>query len=94
MTKGGNHNMIIVELVDDDTRERRYSDENVMLRQVETGILYEDAVDVIPCKYTYEETDVPIPELSEPTQEPNIIGGMPGMMIPQPIIPNDNNETG
>ena len=63
--------MIIVELVDNDTRERRYSDKNVMLRQVETGILYEDAVDVIPCKYTYEESDVPIPEPSEPEPEPN-----------------------
>lgn len=54
--------MIIVELVDDGTRERRYSDGNVMIRQIETGILYEDAVDVIPCRYTYEESDVPIPE--------------------------------
>ena len=63
--------MIIVELVEDNTRERRYSDKNVMLRQVETGILYEDAVDVIPCKYTYEESDVPIPESSEPESEPD-----------------------
>lgn len=60
--------MIIVELVDDGTRERRYSDENVMIRQIETGALYEDAVDVIPCRYTYEETDVPIPE---PIEEPD-----------------------
>jgi hypothetical protein len=30
------------------------------LRQVETDILYDDAVDVIPCRYTYEETDVPV----------------------------------
>lgn len=52
--------MIIVVLVDNDTRERRYSDKNVKLLQVETGILYEDAVDVIPCRYTYEESDVPI----------------------------------
>ena len=57
--------MIIVELVDDDTRERRYSDKNVMLRQVETGILYEDAVDVIPCRYTYEESDVPIESVDD-----------------------------
>lgn len=63
--------MIIVELVDDDTRERRYSDQNVMIRQIETGALYEDAVDVIPCKYTYEETDIPIPEPPEPESEPN-----------------------
>lgn len=52
--------MIIVELVDEGTRERRYSDKNVKLRQIETGNIYEDAVDVIPCRYTYEETDIPI----------------------------------
>lgn len=52
--------MIIVELVDEGTRERRYSDIGMKLRQVETGILYDDAVDVIPCRYTYEETDVPV----------------------------------
>ena len=57
--------MIIVELVDNGTRERRYSDKNVMIRQVETGILYEDAVDVIPCRYTYEESDVPIESVDD-----------------------------
>ena len=62
--------MIIVELVDDDTRERRYSDKNVKLLQVETGILYEDAVDVIPCKYTYEESDVPIESVDDSENEP------------------------
>lgn len=61
--------MIIVELVDDDTRERRYSDKNVKLLQVETGILYEDAVDVIPCKYTYEESDVPIESVDDNESE-------------------------
>lgn len=43
-------------------RERRYSDQNVKIRQIETGVIYEDAVDVIPCRYTYEETEVPIEE--------------------------------
>lgn len=62
--------MIIVELVDNDTRERRYSDKNVKLLQVETGILYEDAVDVIPCKYTYEESDVPIESVDDSENEP------------------------
>ena len=57
--------MIIVESVDDKTRERRYSDQNAMIRQIETGVLYEDAVDVIPCKYTYEETDVPIESVDD-----------------------------
>jgi hypothetical protein len=41
-----------------------------MIRQVETGIVYYDAVDVLPCKYTYEETDEPIPEPFVPTDEP------------------------
>lgn len=50
--------MIIVEQIG--ARERRYSDQNVKLRQVETGNLYEDAVDIVPCPYTYEETDIPI----------------------------------
>lgn len=30
------------------------------IRQVETETVYEDAVDVMPCRYTYEETDEPI----------------------------------
>lgn len=43
-------------------RVRHYSDAGMMIRQIETGILYEDAVDNEPCKYSYEETDEPIPE--------------------------------
>ena len=39
---------------------RHWSDLNVKLRQIETGELYEDAVDVIPCRFTYEETDIPL----------------------------------
>jgi len=41
---------------------RHYSDKGFKLRQIETGIIYDDAVDVIPCRYTYEETDEPLPE--------------------------------
>ena len=33
------------------------SDSGVYIRQVETGREYARAVDVIPCRYTYEETD-------------------------------------
>jgi hypothetical protein len=61
--------MIIVELVDNDTRERRYSDKNVKLLQVETGVLYEDAVDIIPCRYTYEESDAPIESIDDGESE-------------------------
>lgn len=50
--------MIVEETVND--RIRHYSDCGMKIRQVETGKLYEDAVDVIPCQYTYIETDEPI----------------------------------
>lgn len=36
---------------------RHESDCGKIIRQVETGREYSSAVDVIPCKYTYEETD-------------------------------------
>ncbi len=59
--------MIIVKMLEN--RERRYSDQGVYIKQLETGALYEDAVDVIPCKYTYEETDIPIENEDEATSE-------------------------
>lgn len=34
-----------------------YSSDDKYIRQVETGVEYIDAVDAVPCKYTYEETD-------------------------------------
>lgn len=39
---------------------RHYSDQNLKLRQIETGEIFPDAVDVIPCQFTYEETNEPI----------------------------------
>ena len=45
--------MIVMEQIG--KRERRHSDQNVMLRQIETGRLYEDATDIVPCPYTYED---------------------------------------
>ena len=70
--------MIIVEYIETENRERRYSDLNMKIRQVETGNLYEDAVDVIPCPYTYEETDIPVEgnELSAQDALDIIFGGM------------------
>lgn len=38
---------------------RHYSDAGLMMLQVETGVKYGDAIDVVPCRYTYEETDEP-----------------------------------
>ena len=70
--------MIIVEYIETENREHRYSDLNMKIRQIETGNLYEDAVDVIPCPYTYEETDIPIEgnELSAQDALDIIFGGM------------------
>lgn len=56
--------MIIEEIISP-TRVHHYSDAGMMMRQIETGRLFEDAVDRIPCRYTYEETDEPIPVVEE-----------------------------
>lgn len=57
--------MLIEEIISP-KRVRHYSDAGMMIRQIETGRMYEDAVDRIPCRYTYEETDTPIPEPEVP----------------------------
>lgn len=36
---------------------RTYSDTNHYIKQIETGAIYEEAVDVENANYTYEETD-------------------------------------
>lgn len=50
-------------------RVHHYSDAGMMIRQIETDHLYEDAVDRVPCRYTYEETDIPIELTGEPFEE-------------------------
>ncbi len=57
--------MLQTELLKNGTLIRHYSDAGMMLKQVETGIEYSEAVDVVPCRYTYEETDKPIEEITE-----------------------------
>ena len=39
---------------------RTYSDSNLMIKQVETGNVYAEAIDVENASYTYEETDMSI----------------------------------
>lgn len=36
---------------------RTYSDEQKKLKQVETGVVYDVAIDVYPVRYTYVETN-------------------------------------
>lgn len=49
-------------------RIRHWSDEYKIM-QVETGIVYDEAVDRYPCKYTYVETDIPKETESEMVEE-------------------------
>ena len=52
--------MIKTELLRDGTLIKHYSDKNVILLQNETGAMYSDPIDLVPCAYTYSETDIPI----------------------------------
>ena len=44
-----------------------YSDAGMMIKQLDTGILYSDAMDLKGYEHEYEETDEPIQE--EPAEE-------------------------
>lgn len=41
---------------------RNYSDEGFKIRQIETGTIYDEAIDVENAPYTYEETNEKIEE--------------------------------
>ena len=61
--------MIISEIIENGNRIHHYSDAGFRILQNETGIVYDDAIDVMPCKYTYSETDelIPVEEVVEET---------------------------
>lgn len=44
------------------------SGERFCIEQVETGIIYSEAVDVYPCRYTYRATDIRV-DSAEPTNQ-------------------------
>ena len=44
---------------------RAYSDKGLKIKQVETGNIYDEAVDVETANYSYEETDIPIEKEEE-----------------------------
>ena len=46
-----------------------YSDAGMMIKQLDTGILYSDAMDLKEYAHEYEETDEPIETEEEPTEE-------------------------
>ena len=61
--------MAVIEQILDEYNVLHYSDRGMKIRQVETGFLFDDAGDFIPCAYTYEETDIPVDSLVEPEEE-------------------------
>ena len=56
--------MIKTELLNEGKFIRHYSDLGYMVLQNETGIEYSEAIDIIPCQYTYSESGrlIPTPE--------------------------------
>ena len=52
--------MVQEELIENGERVHHWSDAGMKIRQEETGTVYDDAVDVVPCRYTYSETDEPV----------------------------------
>ena len=52
--------MIVQERIPDTDLIKSYSDQNVLMLQVETGAIYGEAIDVLPLRYTYQETGIPI----------------------------------
>ena len=52
--------MIQTEYLNDGTLIKHYSDAGMMLLQNETGAKYAEPIDLVPCVYTYTETDEPI----------------------------------
>ena len=49
--------MILTEYLNEGTLIKHYSDKGFLLLQNETGAKYAEPIDVVPCMYTYTETD-------------------------------------
>lgn len=47
---------------------RHYSDNNKLIRKIGTEEIYSEAVDLIPCRYEYEETDIDIENIEEESE--------------------------
>lgn len=46
-----------------------YSTNGFKIRQIETGQVYDEAIDVRPCRFTYEETDELVESIEDPYSE-------------------------
>lgn len=52
--------MIVQEIIEGRDLIKTYSNIGKPILQVETGAIYGEAIDIYPCPYTYEETDMPL----------------------------------
>lgn len=69
--------MIVAEYLNGGTLIRHYSDRNMLLEQVETGERYPEPIDIVPCPYTYTETDEPIEDEATAEEIVAILTGEP-----------------
>lgn len=58
-----------------------YSDARLRIEQVETGKVYDDAVDAIPCVYTYRETNEPIGGEDEDAAEEDYLSALASLGV-------------
>lgn len=65
--------MIQIEYLNEGKLIRHYSDTGMLLLQNETGIKYADAIDVVPCQYTYTETEEPVEVEYEETAQEEVV---------------------
>ena len=49
-----------------------YSDQGYYIKKRNNGMLYREAIDVIPCRFKYDETDILIPVKEEKKVEETI----------------------
>lgn len=51
--------MVVTEIIEINGKQlcKHYSNENKIIIQVETQIEYAEAIDIMPCPYTYVESD-------------------------------------
>lgn len=64
--------MTVIELQLNEHSVLHYSDQGFKIRQIETGNLFNDAGDLIPCAYTYEETNIPVDPIIPEEEEEEI----------------------
>lgn len=59
--------MVVTEIIEINGKQlcKHYSNENKIIIQVETQTEYAEAIDIMPCPYTYVESDKDIEQLEE-----------------------------